>query len=346
MFAGCASVDPVMPPRRRVVAFGDVHGDLGLLTVLLRDLARVVSFAPEPEWVGGDTVVVCMGDVVDRYRPGLTQVDAEGRGVGEVEDEEERILRLLNTLAAAARLAGGALVRLVGNHELMNLDGQVAYATPYAVRRHGGEDGRRRWFRDTGAPLVACGAVPVMRIGHWTFAHGGMMQPTDLRAAARRMHRVLAGEDGASFRGCEPESCSVLWERRQGTDPDADVCRATQAALEGSTQALPGRQRLVVAHTTQVHGRGRAYRTVDPDETDDDRVTLVGPGVLTDAPGINYTCPTSNRDGQVWRIDVAMSRAFHDGGPPVRARRPALLDIRYVGGDEYDVRVVVSRRDL
>ena len=346
MFEGCASIDPVMPPRRRVVAFGDVHGDLEALTVLLRDLARVVRFDPEPRWVGGDTVVVCMGDVVDRYRPGLTRVDAQGRGVGEVEDEEERILTLLNTTALAARRAGGALVRLVGNHELMNLDGQVAYATPFAVRRHGGEDGRRAWFRGRGAALVACGSLPVLRIGHWTFAHGGMMRPTDLRAAARQMQRVLSGDDATSFRACEPEACSVLWERRQGTDPDADVCRATRAALEGSTGALPGRQRLVVAHTTQVHGRGHAYRAVDAAETDADRLTLVGPGALTDSPGINSACPSSDRDGLVWRIDVAMSRAFDDGAPPDPARRPALLDIRHTSGDEYEVRVVVSRRDL
>ena len=63
-------------------------------------------------WVGGDTVLVQVGDVLDR-------------GDGEI-----ACLFLLERLAREAELAGGAVHVLNGNHETMNVGGRYRYATP------------------------------------------------------------------------------------------------------------------------------------------------------------------------------------------------------------------------
>ena len=101
----------VLPPApSRLVAIGDLHGDLDKARRALV-AARVLDPSTD-RWCGGDTVVVQVGDVLDR-------------GDGEV-----ACLFLLERLAREAELAGGAVHVLNGNHETMNVAGRYRYATP------------------------------------------------------------------------------------------------------------------------------------------------------------------------------------------------------------------------
>lgn len=101
----------MLPPApTRLVAIGDLHGDLDKARRALV-AARVLD--PETDrWCGGDSVVVQVGDVLDR-------------GDGEIAS-----LFLLERLAREAELAGGAVHVLNGNHETMNVGGRYRYATP------------------------------------------------------------------------------------------------------------------------------------------------------------------------------------------------------------------------
>jgi hypothetical protein len=84
------------------VAIGDLHGDLAAARAALR-LAGAID--ERDLWIGGPLVVVQTGDVLDRG------------------DDERALLAWLDRVAAAARAAGGALHRLVGNHEVLNVQG-------------------------------------------------------------------------------------------------------------------------------------------------------------------------------------------------------------------------------
>ena len=103
-----ASVLPAAPSR--LVAIGDLHGDLDKARRAL--VAARVLCPMTDRWVGGDTVLVQVGDVLDR-------------GDGEI-----ACLFLLERLAREAELAGGAVHVLNGNHETMNVGGRYRYATP------------------------------------------------------------------------------------------------------------------------------------------------------------------------------------------------------------------------
>lgn len=46
-----------LPPAERIIALGDVHGDLQALRLALR-AGRVVD--ENDKWIGGKTVVVCL----------------------------------------------------------------------------------------------------------------------------------------------------------------------------------------------------------------------------------------------------------------------------------------------
>jgi hypothetical protein len=93
----------------RVVAFADVHGAYDELVELLRATGVVDAGL---RWSGGDRHVVSLGDVLDR-------------GPG-----SRAVLDLLMRLQREAETAGGRLHVLLGNHEVMNLQGDWRYVTP------------------------------------------------------------------------------------------------------------------------------------------------------------------------------------------------------------------------
>ena len=102
----------VRPQPERIIAIGDLHGDVAATRRALR-LARVLH--PRRDvWTGGKTVVVQVGDQLDRG------------------DDELAVLSLLQRLSTQPEAAGGALDVLWGNHELMASQGKFRYATPGA----------------------------------------------------------------------------------------------------------------------------------------------------------------------------------------------------------------------
>lgn len=93
----------------RVVAVGDLHGDYGQYIRILK-LNGLVD--KRLKWTGGHTHLVQMGDVPDRGPNSL------------------KIIRHLMKLEREARRAGGYVHALIGNHEAMNIEGDLRYTSP------------------------------------------------------------------------------------------------------------------------------------------------------------------------------------------------------------------------
>ncbi|SCZ87828.1 BZ3500_MvSof-1268-A1-R1_Chr2-3g05296 [Microbotryum saponariae] len=112
---------------RRIVAVGDVHGDLPHLTSLIspsRILRHLNLLSLKNEWIGGRTILVQTGDIVDRGKDTIA------------------LYRFFDILRPQAERAGGALVNLLGNHELMNAMHDWRYVTPEDIASFGGERAR------------------------------------------------------------------------------------------------------------------------------------------------------------------------------------------------------------
>ena len=93
-----------------VCAVGDIHGDINKAMRCL-ELADVAAFPNGiPIWTGGNTVVVQLGDILDRG------------------DAEISTLMLLRQLGKQAEEQGGAVHILNGNHESLNVAGDFRYA--------------------------------------------------------------------------------------------------------------------------------------------------------------------------------------------------------------------------
>ena len=93
---------------QRVVAMGDIHGDYQQFVTLLRAAGLVDQ---QNTWTGGKTHLVQVGDVMDRG------------------PESRRAMDLLMALEKQASKAGGYVHALIGNHEAMNVYGDLRYTT-------------------------------------------------------------------------------------------------------------------------------------------------------------------------------------------------------------------------
>ncbi len=109
----------------RVIAIGDVHGDFDDFCRMLKELGLADS---QNHWTGGKAILVQTGDVIDRGNKGREAMD------------------LLIRLEKEAAAAGGQVVPLLGNHEVMNILGDLRYvsAETYAEFADGESEKRRK----------------------------------------------------------------------------------------------------------------------------------------------------------------------------------------------------------
>ena len=105
--------------RHTILALADVHGDFETFLDLLRE-SRVVDEAGN--WSGSDTHLVQLGDLLDR-----------GEGSRQAMD-------LLRRLEGEAEKAGGRIIGLLGNHEVMNLVGDLNYVLYAEFGAYAGEE--------------------------------------------------------------------------------------------------------------------------------------------------------------------------------------------------------------
>jgi hypothetical protein len=95
-------------PASQLTAVGDVHGDFKTFRALLRSVGLIDL---QDRWRGGTRHLVQTGDLLDRG------------------GESRQALELLMSLEEEARAAGGQVVVVLGNHEVMNMTGDFAYTS-------------------------------------------------------------------------------------------------------------------------------------------------------------------------------------------------------------------------
>jgi hypothetical protein len=118
------AVPAAAAPLHRIVAVGDLHGDFSAWRDILRSASLVDN---NGHWTGGGTILIQTGDAVDRG-PNSREI---------IED-------LMRLQKEAARVHG-QLIAMVGNHEAMNLTGDLRYisAADYAGYADGRSASRR-----------------------------------------------------------------------------------------------------------------------------------------------------------------------------------------------------------
>jgi hypothetical protein len=161
-----ALVTPPPPPQpRRIVAIGDIHGDLEAWQRALRLGGLVCGPAP-PRWCANTTTLVQIGDLVNKREP-----------------RDMAVLRYTERLAAEAAAAGGRLVVVLGDHDLHNL--------PALLQQQ--EEGT------TGSSSNGGGRLPswltlVLPLEGTLFVHGSLVPA--LLAQRSSLAKKMGGDDG------------------------------------------------------------------------------------------------------------------------------------------------------
>ncbi len=108
---------------KRIVAVGDIHGAYDSLVSILQQ-SRLVD--KKRRWIGGETHLVQVGDVVDRG------------------PESRKALDLLMKLEKDAERKGGKVHVLIGNHDAMNVIGLLDHTSPEEIESYRDRDSKTR----------------------------------------------------------------------------------------------------------------------------------------------------------------------------------------------------------
>lgn len=286
------------PAADRIVAIGDVHGDVNAMRQALRN-ARVID--DKDGWVGGKTVLVQVGDQLDRG------------------NREREVLDLLFKLQDSAPGDGGAVHILLGNHELMNSRLDFRY-----VSRGGFDD----FHRDGGIKTVfgkkfkprmslrnneSIGMLPEkMQARARSLVAGG---PLAVELSQRARLSVIVGDNLFIHAGLSPKHLNYGgWVGEHAMDAIHEINLATRKFLLGSGD-FPS---ILSGQTSPVWMRDYSRPSVRNGGPEcqmlNETLKRVGVkrmivGHTPQAEGINSAC-----GGRVWRIDTGMSSAY--GGVP------------------------------
>lgn len=337
----------VSAPGRRIVAIGDVHGDLSQTRAALV-LAGVLSAESDGHvWTGGRTVLVQVGDILDRGK------------------DEIAILSLLSSLNLQAKSQGGAVFQVNGNHETMNVEGDFRYVDPggfdecirfleYLDESDGNweevflnwvdvSERRKKEYRASpnsdwrpwnfvnkqrgfaarsslfkrGGPL-ACELARhpvVLKINDWVFCHGGLL-PHHVEYGIERMNREVS-----------------MWMKCSGEDSD-DETGIPFIATRGYDSVVWSR--LYSHDPAERPRRALMLSSIVAEQT----LKSVGAkgmvvGHTPQIGGVNCKC-----DGKVWCVDVGMSYGVLYSRPEVLEivnDRPRVLKKRRDSYDEMEV---------
>lgn len=334
----------VFPKVPKLVAIGDIHGDLSAAIKSLK-LAGVISLnipntttdIKNINWEGGNTWVVQLGDQIDRVRPNkLVNELCSSRDSGLVEDEgsDLKIIWLFEKLHSQALKQGGALISILGNHELMNVEGDFRYVSPREFKEfatffkekkikgntvpHGFES-RKRVFTPGGALAKKLGSsrYSIVQVGSWIFVHGGISPKLANEYTIDNINQIISDwlngkTDGdtmkhvAEIYSSDDETYSPFWNRMY-TEPD-EWNELAEKKFYVTLNILNKKNNR--NHANKIQGMIMGH----------------SPQFMY-GKGLNSAC-----GDRLWRVDVGMSKAFGSTGniadDDIRNRKVQVLIIK------------------
>lgn len=349
--SNCTILPTIVPAVNRIIAIGDVHGDMKLIIDSL-EISNIIKRTNNDkntisvkldektynyEWIGKDTVVVQVGDQNDSCR----SKNSSCNHVINDSADDIKILNFYTNLNILAKKDGGVVYSLIGNHEIMNAEGNFSYTSnankeifknymdPYTGQKFSNAlEARSHAFKPGNeyANFMACTRQSVLIIGDFMFIHAGIekafLQNFRGRQNLQKLNKLvrswllntLSKVDENNYQMnklLDEASYSPFWTRIMGNLPPhlpykSQECQNYLAPILNSYK-IKG---LIIGHT--------------PQET-----------------GINSTC-----GDKLFRVDVGASKAFHDTEDGVLKRRePQVLEILKLPNNTYKYSVIFQQRE-
>jgi len=313
LLKGCSTnqITPtILPPVERIIALGDIHGDLDLAIKSFK-LAKLIN--NNLDWIAKppNTIVVQVGDQIDSCRPIAGRYNChKSKKPGDIANDMN-VIDFFDQMHVKASAQGGAVYSLLGNHELMNTMGDfnyVSYANYYEFdykhdgKIYRGPSGRKSAFKQGGpiAAHLACTRNSVIVIGSTMFAHAGVLPvlaerlehlPIDSNTKLEYLNMIvrkwllnmLPKNDSLAKIILKNPKESVFWNRIYGSianNADLESAECSNSVKETLDVFKIGH--IVVGHTPQL---------------------------FSNTDGINGTC-YDGKNNRLYRVDGGFSHAF------------------------------------
>ena len=254
----------VRPEPPRVVAVGDLHGDLRAFGAIARACGLVDE---RGSWCGGEAHLVLMGDLVGGAQSRL-------------------LLNSVMRLEREARRTGGRVHALLGNHDLLPAAGRfgrMKRSERRAYRKHDfqGHGPYAEWLR---------GRPTILKIGRTLYVHAGLdrwaldTDPAEVNAQVRAWiahHQGVGPKPPKATRWAVDEEDGPMWTRafkaRRRKPKDAPSKKTIRAVLDRL-----GAERIVLGHAPTKDGSivtdhphyGDSVVLIDTRISDDERGRL------------------------------------------------------------------------
>jgi biotin operon repressor len=259
----CSNLPPlpsVLPRTRRIVVVGDLHGDWNkmidtyIAAVIIPKLNLPDKYTPDNykeklKWIGSDTIVVQVGDQIDSCR--ITNLDGECNYESvknDIKGANDLDILEFNTYLhhlAQTHKDHGALYSLLGNHEIMNVEGDFRYVSEGNLRNKykGIEDldnvksARLEDFKPGSkiASFLGCTRQAILKIGRNLFVHGGVVSKFAKKYKIKEINEVVR---------------NFLLNKLSTNDKDSDLCEDLLKDLKEFWQV----GNVLVGHTPQMEG--------------------------------------------------------------------------------------------
>ncbi len=232
----------------RVVVIGDIHADIGVARRIFRLAGGIDG---NDNWIGGDLVIVQLGDFIGRSY------------------DDREVLDFILGVRSRAAAAGGKVHIVIGNHEVFGARLELRSVAKEAYAAFEGMQGLdldhprlanlAEYQRSRAAALMPGGyytrqlaAFPVvLKMGDTVFVHGGVTPhwaKYGIDKINLEVSQWFAGEtdEPASTLGVDAGNYDdgVMWSRHFSQHVDDKSCKMLDESL-----AILGAKRMIVAHT-------------------------------------------------------------------------------------------------
>ena len=354
----------ILPLARRIIVIGDIHGDFDVAVKCLilagciapieppaiKTIENMDAFFKKLKWIGADTHVVQLGDQIDRVRP--RRWDRNSISQTKAHEDEGSTLEIfylfwhLNFLAQQAVPEAGAVHCIIGNHEIMNVEGDFSYVSSaefYSFKNHlstvyypnskypyhsrtlkntkntskskGLPDGYRERlyaFSPTGlcSNFMAQNYYTLLQIGNWLFCHGSPILSTFASYEIDLINTItsmyLLGLDSRTHTQ-GTDTIEYHFDKIMNNDTDSRIPTSLiWSRTFGEIQPTQSIQELDTMFDTILD----AYNKKNNNTSLQNKATHIAIGHTPQIHNNKQLGINSICNNRVWRCDVAMSKAF------------------------------------
>ena len=306
----------ILPKCDRIIAIGDIHGDMQLTIDCLK-LAKIIN--DDNDWIADppETIVVQIGDQIDRCRPTQKLKCDNPKATPFDENSDIKILEFFTELNKKARKKGGYVISLLGNHEILNVDGNMTYVSYEGIKQFedeinpktkekfkSGLEARKFLFKNGNkyAKFLACTRQTAIIIGSNLFVHAAILPDLAKQFKINELNLLIKKwllgiiNNSDKIKGIGKLSDilfnyekSPFWPRFLGNLPP-NVSIEDEDCIEYLVEPLElyNCNNMIIGHTPQPFTKNNS--------------------------GINVTCRYNDKEINkgVWRIDVGSSLGFEN----------------------------------